>query len=77
MIITSLQSMKAFILRGENMNNDVLVEIKNLNDSDLLALYDEVNAHLQYLKESIILEEKEVSDDTSENQEDGGEAKDE
>ena len=69
--------MKAFILRGENMNNDVLVEIKNLNDSDLLALYDEVNAHLQYLKESIILEEKEVSDDTSENQEDGGEAKDE
>ncbi len=59
------------------MNNDVLVEIKNLNDSDLLALYDEVNAHLQYLKESIILEEKEVSDDTSENQEDGGEAKDE
>ena len=59
------------------MNNEILTEIKGLNDSDLLALYDEVLSHLQYLKESIILEEKEVSEDASENQEDGGEAKDE
>lgn len=59
------------------MNNDVLTEIKSMNDSDLLSLYDEVLSHLQYLKESIILEEKEVSEDTSETQEDGGESKDE
>ena len=59
------------------MNNEILTEIKGLNDSDLLTLYDEVLSHLQYLKESIILEEKEVSEDTSETQEDGGESKDE
>ena len=59
------------------MNNEILTEIKGLNDSDLLVLYDEVLSHLQYLKESIILEEKEVSEDASENHEDGGEAKDE
>lgn len=59
------------------MNNEILTEIKGLNDSDLLTLYDEVLSHLQYLKESIILEEKEVSEDASKNQEDGGEAKDE
>ena len=50
------------------MNNEILTEIKGLNDSDLLVLYDEVLSHLQYLKESIILEEKEVSEDASENQ---------
>lgn len=59
------------------MNNEILTEIKGLNDSDLLVLYDEVLSHLQYLKESIILEEKEASEDASKNQEDGGEAKDE
>ena len=51
------------------MNNEILTEIKGLNDSDLLTLYDEVLSHLQYLKESIILEEKEVSKDASKNQE--------
>ena len=59
------------------MNNEILTEIKGLNDCDLLVLYDEVLSHLQYLKESIILEEKDASEDESENQEDGGESKDE
>lgn len=57
------------------MNEEIMTEIKNLNDNDLLTLYDNVVGHLQYLKDSILQKVEEAP--AEESQENGGEKKDE
>lgn len=55
------------------MNEEIMTEIKNLDDNNLLTLYDNVVGHLQYLKDSLI-QQQEVTEDASEN---GGDSKNE
>lgn len=50
------------------MESSDIIEIKNLNDDELLSLYDMVVSHLKYLRDNLI--NTDVSDD-------GGEADEE
>ncbi len=43
-------------------------EIKNLNDDDLLKLYDMVEEHLNYLRGSIISESENVEEGESQDE---------
>ena len=36
------------------MGDQEILEIRNLNDDDLLTVYDKVTEHIQYLQNSII-----------------------
>ena len=44
------------------MNDNEIQEIQGLNNDDLLNLYEQVIAHLKYLKESVINEITEGGD---------------
>lgn len=50
------------------MENNDIIEIKNLDDDNLLSLYDMVVSHLQYLRDNLIDTTVNDSDD------DGGES---
>lgn len=43
------------------MENNDIIEIKNLSDDELLSLYDMVVSHLKYLRDNLI--STDVSDD--------------
>lgn len=51
------------------MENNDIIEIKNLDDDNLLSLHDMVVSHLKYLRDNLI--------DTTASEDDGGESNEE
>lgn len=51
------------------MENNDIIEIKNLDDDNLLSLYDMVVSHLKYLRDNLI----DINSDSN----DGGESNEE
>lgn len=44
------------------MGDNEILEIKNLDDDNLLELYDMVQNHIQYLESAIISEDEDVQE---------------
>ena len=45
---------RLFILWGDSMGDKEILEIQNLSDDDLLAVYQMILDHIEYLKNNII-----------------------
>ena len=58
--------MKVFILEVIIVDNVNLEDIKELDNSEVVIAYEEVDKYIKYLKDSILDESESVEEDTEE-----------